>query len=215
MWQAETFDIKTMDRELGWAQSLGFNTVRVFLHDLVWKKDEAVIHRRIERFLQVAERHQIKVMFVLFDSCWDPSPALGPQRAPTPGVHNSGWVQSPGKDILKDPARRAELASYVKGVLGYFANDDRILAWDLFNEPDNDNRSSYGKLESPDKADLSLDLLRKTFAWAREVDPTQPLTSGASWVGDWSPEKASPPPRGSRSSSPTSSRSTTTASSPS
>jgi hypothetical protein len=191
MWQAETFDIPTIDRELGWAQGLGFNTARVFLHDLAWKQDEAAFLRRIERFLQVADKHQIKVMFVLFDSCWDPAPALGPQRGPTPGVHNSGWVQSPGLAVLKDPARRVELAAYVKGVLRHFAADERVLAWDLFNEPDNDNRSSYGKLEAPDKADLALDLLRKSFAWAREVNPTQPLTSGV-WVGDWSPEKASP-----------------------
>jgi hypothetical protein len=191
MWQAETFDLPTIDRELGWAQGLGFNTARVFLHDLAWKKDRTDYFRRIERFLEVAKRHKIKVMFVIFDSCWDPSPALGPQRAPTPGVHNSGWVQSPGLATLKDPARREELKEYVKALLGYFQADDRILAWDLFNEPDNDNRSSYGKLEPPNKAELSLDLLRKTFAWAREVDPIQPLTSGV-WVGDWALDKASP-----------------------
>ena len=190
MWQSETFDIATIDRELGWAQGLGFTTVRVFLHDLVWKKDQIVFLRRIERFLEVAERHQIKVMFVFFDSCWDPTPELGPQRDPKPGLHNSGWVQSPGLSILKDPARRAELDGYVKGVLGYFQADERIFAWDLFNEPDNNNASSYGKQEPPDKADMALDLLGKTFAWAREVDPTQPLTSGV-WAGDWSPEKAS------------------------
>ena len=194
MWQAETFDIPTIDRELGWAERLGFNTVRVFLHDLVWKKDQIVFLRRLERFLEVAERHQIKVMFVLFDSCWDPSPALGPQRDPKPGLHNSGWVQSPGLAILKDPAKQDELEGYVKGVLGYFQADDRVLAWDLFNEPDNNNRSSYGKQEPPEKPELALRLLRKTFAWAREVDPTQPLTSGV-WAGDWSPDKASPTAR--------------------
>ena len=190
MWQAETFDIPTIDRELGWARGLGFSTVRVFLHDLVWKKDQIVFLRRMERFLEVAERHQIKVMFVLFDSCWDPSPALGPQRGPKAGLHNSGWVQSPGLEILKDPAKQDELEGYVKGVLGYFQADDRVLAWDLFNEPDNANGSSYGKQEPPEKPDLALRLLRKSFAWARDVDPTQPLTSGV-WAGDWSPEKAS------------------------
>jgi Cellulase (glycosyl hydrolase family 5) len=194
MWQAETFDIPTIDRELGWAEGLGFTTVRVFLHDLMWKKDQTLFLRRIERFLAVAERHQIKVMFVLFDSCWDPSPALGKQRDPKPGLHNSGWVQSPGTASLKDPAALDALKGYVQGVVNHFQADDRVLAWDLFNEPDNDNRSSYGKLEPADKIDLSLNLLRKSFDWAREVNPTQPLTSGA-WVGDWSPEKASPTAR--------------------
>ena len=194
MWQAETFDLPTIDRELGWAEGLGFTSVRVFLHDLVWKKDEIVFLRRMERFLEVADRHHIKVMFVLFDSCWDPSPALGQQRGPKPGLHNSGWVQSPGLEILKDPAKQDGLEGYVKGVLSYFQADDRVLAWDLFNEPDNPNRSSYGRQEPPEKPEMALRLLRKTFGWAREVDPTQPLTSGV-WVGDWSPDKASPTAR--------------------
>ena len=191
MWQAETFDLTTIERELGWAEGLGFNTIRVFLHDLAWKQDRAGFLRRVDRFLQVAEQHKIKVMFVLFDSCWDPAPKLGPQHPPTPGVHNSGWVQSPGLAMLKDPARREELKDYVKEVLSYFKVDVRVLAWDLFNEPDNPNTSSYGKLEPPDKAELALDLLRRSFAWAREVDPAAPLTSGV-WIGDWSLEKASP-----------------------
>ena len=191
MWQVETFDLPTIDRELGWAEGLGFNSVRVFLHDLAWKQDRVEFLRRVERFLRVAERHKIKVMFVLFDSCWDPEPKLGPQHLPTPGVHNSGWVQSPGLAVLKDPARREELKAYVQEVLGYFKADVRVLAWDLFNEPDNPNTSSYGKLEPPDKAELALELLRRTFAWAREIDPVAPLTSGV-WVGDWSLDKASP-----------------------
>jgi hypothetical protein len=194
MWQAETFDLPTIDRELGWAEGLGFNSVRVFLHDLVWKKDQVVFLRRIERFLEVADRHHIKVMFVLFDACWDPSPELGKQRDPKPGLHNSGWVQAPGQSILKDPARHAELEGYVKGVLAYFQADDRVLAWDLYNEPDNDNKSSYGKQELPDKAERALQLLRKAYEWARVVDPSQPLTSGV-WLGDWSPGKMSPTAR--------------------
>jgi len=37
MWQADTFDLPTIDRELGWAQTLGMNTMRVFLHNLLWQ----------------------------------------------------------------------------------------------------------------------------------------------------------------------------------
>ena len=34
MWQADTFDPQRIDLELGWAEGLGMNTMRVFLHDL-------------------------------------------------------------------------------------------------------------------------------------------------------------------------------------
>jgi len=128
MWQADTFDPKRIDLELGWARSIGMNTMRVFLHDLVWEQDPAGFKQRIETFLQICEKHRIRPMFVLFDSCWDPNPALGKQRAPRQGVHNSGWMQSPGAKALEDPSQYPRLERYVKGVVGAFARDPRVLA---------------------------------------------------------------------------------------
>jgi len=185
MWQAETFDPKEIDREFGWAQAIGMNTMRVFLHNLLWDQDSAGFQRRIDQFLSIAAAHHIRPVLVLFDSCWDPNPKLGPQHPPIPGVHNSGWVQAPGRAILMDPAQYPRLKSYVQGVVGAFANDQRILAWDVWNEPDNGNDSSYGKLETPSMRDRVLALLPQVFAWARAVHPSQPLTSGV-WAGDWS-----------------------------
>src|SRR5512133_1841758 len=96
MWQADSFDMKTIDRELGWAAAIGFNSMRVFLHDLVWQADAEGFKQRIKQYLAVAERHGILTMFVFFDDCWNTDPHLGRQPEPIPGVHNSGWVQSPG-----------------------------------------------------------------------------------------------------------------------
>ena len=191
MWQAETFDLPTIDRELGWAEDLGFNSVRVFLHDLPWKNDRDGFLRRIEQFLQAADRHKISVLLVPLDGVWDPFPRAGKQPEPKPGLHNSGWVQSPGLEILKDPSRHGEVESYIKGVVGHFRDDRRVLAWDLFNEPDNPNKSSYGRDEPTNKPRLAVNLLKKVFAWAREAGPTQPLTSGV-WLGDWTEDKLSP-----------------------
>jgi hypothetical protein len=192
MWQADTFDPKRIDIELGWAESLGLNTMRVFLHDLLWKQDSAGFKKRIDNFLTIAQKHKIKPLFVLFDSCWDPDPKLGKQHAPTPGVHNSGWVQSPGAAALKDPAQYPRLEAYVKGVVGAFANDKRILGWDVWNEPDNVNEGSYASGEPPNKVELVLGLLPRVFEWARAAGASQPLTSGV-WKGDWSsPEKLGP-----------------------
>jgi hypothetical protein len=192
MWQASTFDLATIDRELGWAEGLGFTSIRVFLHHLPWEKDSQGFLHRIEQFLATADRHKIGVMFVLFDGVWDPFPHSGKQHKPHPGLHNSGWVQSPGAVILKDPQRHDELKDYVTGVIGRFRSDRRIDAWDLFNEPDNLNPSSYRRYEPANKAELSLALLSKEFAWARSVKPSQPLTAGV-WAGDLtSPERLSP-----------------------
>ena len=192
MWQAETFDPQTIDKELGWAESLGMQTLRVFLHDLLWQQDSAGFKMRIDKFLQIAEKHGIKPLFVLFDSCWDPFPKLGKQRDPKPGVHNSGWMQSPGANALQDSTQYPRLEAYVKGVVGAFATDCRVLGWDLWNEPDNLNTSSYGRLEPANKPAFVQTLLPRVFEWARSVAPLQPLTCGV-WKGDWSArEKMSP-----------------------
>lgn len=182
MWQESTFAPAEIDRELGWAEAMGMNTMRVFLHDLLWEQDAPGFRKRIDQFLTIASRHHIRPMFVLFDSCWDPSPRLGPQHPPTPGVHNSGWVQAPGAAALADPGQQPRLKAYVQGVVGAFAKDDRILAWDVWNEPDNENAGSYRKQELKDKAPRVIALLPLTFAWAREANPQQPLTSGV-WGG--------------------------------
>jgi hypothetical protein len=190
MWQADSFDPARIDKELGWAESVGFNTMRVFLHDLLWQQDSAGFKKRIDKFLEISAKHHIKPLFVLFDSCWDPNPKLGKQHAPTPGVHNSGWVQSPGATALQDDAQYPRLEAYVKGVVGAFAKDPRILGWDIWNEPDNTNAGSY--VDPADKVDRVTALLPKAFDWARSAHPTQPLTSGV-WKDDWSnPEKLSP-----------------------
>jgi hypothetical protein len=188
MWQAETFDPFTIDKELSWAAGLGFNTVRVFLHHLLWEQNPAAFLERIDLFLSIADKHGIKTMFVLFDAVWDPFPKLGKQPEPRHNVHNSGWVQCPGFDVLNDPNRYDALHEYVHGIVSHFKNDERVIIWDLFNEPDNMNIASYKDDNyAQKKADLSLQLLKKTIQWVRAIDPIQPITM-APWqeTEDWS-----------------------------
>jgi hypothetical protein len=184
MWQADSFDPATIDKELGWAQSIGMNTMRVYLHNLLWEQDAKGFKKRIDAFLAIAAKHNIKPIFVLFDSCWDPEPKLGPQRPPIPGVHNSGWVQAPGRARLEDASGYPKLREYVQGVVGAFRQDPRILAWDVWNEPDNDGGGNYPKHVGKQKYVETL--LDQVFDWARSQKPTQPLTSALWHNDDWS-----------------------------
>lgn len=192
MFQADTFDPEAIDRELGWAhEQFGMNTMRVYLHDLLWQQDPQGFIKRVDTFLSIAEKHGIRSMLVLFDSCWDPDPKLGPQHRPIPGVHNSGWVQSPSRHMLVDPANDKHFREYVEGVVGAFANDKRVLAWDLWNEPDNPGGGNYMDKQLKGEQERIAELLPQIFDWARAKKPTQPLTSGV-WIGDdWSPGAAS------------------------
>lgn len=190
MFQEATFNPNLNDRELGLAESIGMNTMRVFLQDQLWQQDPKGFIRRLDTFLSIASRHHIRPILVLFDSCWEPNPHLGPQHPPIPGVHNSGWVQSPGARELSDPSYEPKLQEYVVGVVSAFAKDERVLAWDVWNEPDNTNGGRFD--EPKNKQELVAALLPKAFAWARSAHPTQPLTSGV-WAGNWSdPAKESP-----------------------
>jgi hypothetical protein len=172
MWQAETFDTATISKELGWAQNIGFNTMRVFLHSVAWGQDQQGFKSRVDQYLRIADRRGIKTIFVFFDDCWNKVPVGGRQPAPKPGVHNSGWVQDPGQPMSGDTALFPALERYVTDVMTAFAKDDRILLWDLYNEPGNSG-----------KRDSSLALLTKVFQWARKVNPEQPISVGL-WAWD-------------------------------
>ncbi len=168
MFQADTYDPETIDKELGWAEALGFNTLRVYLHDLLWLDDKDGFIARLDDFLNICQRHNMRPLLVLFDDCHRPDPVSGPQLKPVWGVHNCGWAQSPGYKIMKSfhegtvsDEERARLKDYVTGVLTQFKDDDRILMWDLYNEPGNDANP----------------LLLETWAWAESVRPSQPMTA--------------------------------------
>lgn len=167
MWQAATFDPATIDKELGYAEGIGFNTMRVFLHSLAWKEDQAGFKKRVNDYLAIADKHHIGTIFVFFDDCWNKDPKVGTQPAPKTGIHNSGWVQDPGDPASRDSTTFVQLRPYVTDVLTSFAHDKRIVLWDLYNEPGNNG-----------KVNASLPLVRNVFTWAEAVRPDQPLSVG-------------------------------------
>ncbi|KHJ38000.1 endo-beta-mannanase [Pedobacter glucosidilyticus] len=167
MWQAETFDPTTIDKELAWAKNIGFNTMRVYLHSIAWEKDPSGFKNRVGQYLSIAQKHGIKTIFVFFDDCWNKQGFAGKQPEPKVGIHNSGWVQDPGDPASKNASSFPALEKYVKDVMTHFKTDERILLWDLYNEPGNS-----GKLNT------SFPLLKSVITWARAVEPQQPISIG-------------------------------------
>jgi hypothetical protein len=107
-------------------------------------------------------------MFVFYDDCWNENPTLGKQPDPVPGVHNSGWVKCPGGAVQNaDTALWIVLEAFQKDVMYRFRDNKNIICWDLYNEPGN---SGF--------LNISLPLLKKSFEWARDINPVQPITSG-------------------------------------
>ncbi|KAA6301012.1 MAG: hypothetical protein EZS26_002827 [Candidatus Ordinivivax streblomastigis] len=167
MWQEETFDPETIDRELGLAVGIGMNCMRVYLHHLAWEIDKDGFKNRMDQYLNIASKQGISTIFVIFDDCWAPVYQAGKQPDPKPGVHNSGWVRDPGDLIFQDTSLVVVLETYVKDILTTFKEDKRIVLWDLYNEPGN---SGYG--------DKSFPLLQNVYTWAKTANPSQPLSSG-------------------------------------
>jgi len=182
-WQEDTYDPKTIERELKWSAEIGMNLHRVYLHNLLWDQDSIGFLKRVENYLKISDLYGIKTLFVLLDDVWHPIPKLGKQPEPIPFVHNSGWVQAPGSEILGDSLRHIEVKNYIKGIIAHFANDNRVVGWDLYNEPDNANYTPNPRfpdrpIDIKDKKIYSLSLLKKVFRWSREINPSQPLTVG-------------------------------------
>ncbi|CAM3986056.1 Glycosyl hydrolases family 2, TIM barrel domain [Pedobacter westerhofensis] len=167
MWQKDTFDPSTIDRELGFAQGIGLNSMRVFLHHAAWMQDKQGFKDRVSTYLAIAGKHHISTVFVLFDDCWNATYQIGKQPEPKPGIHNSGWVRDPGDLYYTEPKLVDTLEAYVKDVLTSFKNDQRIALWDLYNEPGNSKNGNK-----------SMPLLKKVFEWGRAVNPSQPLSAG-------------------------------------
>ncbi|BDD11476.1 hypothetical protein FUAX_39080 (plasmid) [Fulvitalea axinellae] len=190
MWQASTWDPETIDKELGWAESIGMNTLRVFLHDVVWADDEKGLYKRMDQFLDICQKHGIRPWFVFFDDCHFPNPKLGKQPLPVSGYHNSGWVNCPAREVGeryavgKETRKEAkQLKGYVQKTMSRFAKDKRVLMWELYNEPGRgsglDGDMGSEKVDS-NIGDRSNRLVYDSWVWAREINPSQPVTSTTS-----------------------------------
>jgi len=174
MWMGYTFDPERIDRELALAQEVGFNCARVVLPYVVWEAEPEAFKQRFETFLSICRKRGIRVMPCFFDDCvFGPitDPVFGRQPGVVPGWYANGWTPSPGHQRVRDPEARPALERYVKDVMTAHRDDPRILCWDLYNEPGN---SGLGN--------ATLPLLKDTFRWAREINPSQPITSGV-WGG--------------------------------
>ncbi len=190
MWQKSTWDPSRIDLELGWAEKIGMNTLRVYLHDLVYQDDKKGLYKRMDEFLEICQKHKIRPFFVFFDDCHFPNPQLGEQPAPVIGFHNSGWVNSPARDLAlrfaAGKASKAEIAhlkGYIQETMEHFKNDDRILMWELYNEPGR-GTGENGDMGADDGSQSSIGeksnkLVYNSWVWAREVNPSQPITSNS------------------------------------
>ncbi|MBC8592780.1 cellulase family glycosylhydrolase [Oscillospiraceae bacterium N12] len=170
MWDKTSFSPDLIDKELDLAEKIGINCVRVVMQYIVYEDDPVYFLRTFNHFLAISEKHHIKVIPCFFDDCAfgvNTDPVLGKQSEPLEGWYAWAWSPSPGYSMVVDSRTHYKLEEYVKSVMTRFKQDDRILLWDLYNEPTNTTM--------PER---SLPLLYKVFEWAREINPEQPVTSG-------------------------------------
>ena len=127
MW--EKLDLDAIDQELKWASNIGFSKLRVFLHVAPYIRDSQTFLKNIFAFLVVAKSRGFHVIPVLFDDCWHGQWHDGEQPDPVPGVHNSQWVQCPGKEHIEESI----LQKYLTEIMTTYKNSDTIVMWDLYN----------------------------------------------------------------------------------
>jgi hypothetical protein len=182
MWHRQSFDPIVIARELGWAAEMGINSVRVGLPYVVWREDAHGLLTRFDRVLTLLAERSMTAMPYLLDDCefsGEP-PRSGPQPDPVPGLHNSRATGSPGRSLVMDERAWPDVERYVTQVVEAFADDDRVVVWDLYNEPGNRVIFTRDGAEEYDERleEQALRLLRRVFACARTISPSQPLTAG-------------------------------------
>jgi hypothetical protein len=168
MWDKTSFDTSVIDRELALAETSGMNVLRAVLQFAVYDDDPEYFLQTLDRFLAICAKHKIRFMPALFDDCvfgLEHDPKVGKQPEPLIGWYAWAWSPSPGHSMVVDERTHPRIEKYVKAVMNRFKNDDRILLWDLYNEPTNGGLGS-----------ASFPLLKKVITWARSVAPTQPIS---------------------------------------
>ncbi|HEX5154499.1 MAG TPA: cellulase family glycosylhydrolase [Parafilimonas sp.] len=168
MWDKTSFDAGAIDKELALAEQSGMNVLRAVLQYAVYADDSTYFLKTLDAFMAVCDKHHIKFVPSLFDDCSfgiTQDPKIGKQPEPLAGWYAWAWSPSPGHSMVVDSTTYPKLEVYVKAVIDRFKNDQRILFWDLYNEPTNGGLGS-----------ATFPLLKKVIVWARAVNPSQPLT---------------------------------------
>jgi hypothetical protein len=181
MWQAETWNPTEIDKELGWAQSIGMNTMRVYLHNMLWENDpegpEAPDGGVPGDRAAARDPADVRAVRQLLG----PEPgrraaAAADPRRPQFGLGAGARAPRGWRSVAV-----RKLESYVKGVVGHFRNDPASWPGTSGTSPNNEGGGNYPN--TPEKKRLIASLLDKSFDWAQSVDPVQPLTSGL-WTGE-------------------------------
>lgn len=159
------YDAAVVDRELGYAERLKLNTVRVFLQVAVYEQDPQRFLDNFESFLSLCENHHIRMMPVIFDSCFGDFPDLGKYR-------DKDWMACPGQNRL-GPEHWPAMRKFVRDVVGEHKDDRRIVMWDVMNEPT--CTSFYQKEE--DKQRIHT-FVWQALDWVKAQKPSQPRTVG-------------------------------------
>lgn len=182
-WQEYQFEerFETTKKELALMSELGYNSIRIRPEFFVWEKEHDGFMERFERYIELAAQNGISCMVIFGNDCCPPKEEalnrlyLGEQHVDW-GYHGGrkvsqhGTFAGAGYSLLDDAEYAEKHYEFVREIVEKYKNDERIIIWDVFNEPGNSKRNS-----------MSLPHMKKFFEIIRSIDPIQPLT-----VGIWS-----------------------------
>ena len=184
-----------VERELALAEKVGFNTLRLVVEHQgfgVWLAEHDSFMANFERYLQILARHGLRAIVVLGNDCSRPKelwelPKPGVQKYDV-GYHGGRRVTQHGSNpnavgytTVDDPVLRPKFYAMCAELMTKYRADDRILFWNLWNEPGNNRRN-----------DLTMKDLRELFELAWSIDPKQPLAADVWTCRSSSPEAVHP-----------------------
>ena len=162
-------------KELECASKIGMNSLRIYLHNKPFEDDKISFMKNLEYLIEDCSQVNIKPLFIFFDDCWHGEEEIVYEFEPIDGMHNGRWAKCPLFSQRKLSCYPL-FYNYITDIISKYRNDNRIFAWEIWNEPKN--------LGMPGKFDVEFtnDLMCNSYHWARMINPKQPIIS--CWSGN-------------------------------
>lgn len=166
MWHE--YDEAVMDRDMGYAERVGLNAIRTWASYERWNEDQEATAASLESALDVCAAHGIRVLLSLFENCGIPfSSRAAREKDPLKAMD----LISPAPSIIENSSEWEAPRRFVRWFMDRYANDERLVAIEVMNEP------SY--------RDENLRFVLDMLHTARQRRGAVPLTIGTATEDVW------------------------------
>jgi Cellulase (glycosyl hydrolase family 5) len=166
----KNFSLEETKRDFGYAKEVHLNALRMWASYEYWRMEPATFQSEFDQMLGAAHDSGIRILISLFEN---DGVAPTPENMWTTDPKKAFDIQSPGREIATgDKSQWGEPRRFVEWFMKRYGNDDRILAIEVMNEPNDGGNGRPG----------TVPFAQSMFQTAKSLQGTVPLTLGSARV---------------------------------